>query len=167
MFTELQQPGHLHVILNHIPVTVTAIGAFALVIAMCLRQRSVLITALAVILVSGIAAYPAYKTGETAYKPIRKVADDSGVDWLDEHMDRADRWTWVYYVMAVVAIAAIVTPVKWPGTSFPLAALTFVAALFALAAGAYIAQAGGRVRHSEFRPLDNMTNAPPAMDHQH
>ncbi|HSI82607.1 MAG: hypothetical protein ACAI35_24145 [Candidatus Methylacidiphilales bacterium] len=167
MFTEIQQPGYLHVIFNHIPIIGTAMGAFALVIAMCFRHRSALITALAVILVSGIAAYPVYKTGEAAYKPIRKIADDSGVDWLDEHMDRADRWTWVYYVMAVIAIAAIIVPVKWPGASLPLAATTLIVAISTLAAGAYIAQAGGRVRHSEFRPLDNMINAPPTPDHQH
>ena len=168
MFTELQQQAYLHILINHLPIIGTAMGTLALMIALCYRQRAALVTALALLLVSGIAAYPVYKTGEGAYKPIRKIADDAGAEWLDEHMDRADRWTWVFYLMAVLAIAAIVVPVKWPSAALPLAGITFVVSILALGAGGYIAQAGGRVRHTEFRPPGGKPGIPPpTMDHQH
>ena len=74
-----------------------------------------------------------------------------GREWLDEHSDRADRTIGILYVMAGVAAVAIVAPIKWPQTAIPLGIITILAALAGLAAGGYIAQAGGRVRHVEFR----------------
>jgi len=152
MFSEFQQPGYLHVLINHLPIVGTAMGVLALAVALFLRQRAALIPALVVVLVAGISAWPVSETGSVAYKPIRKISDDAGSDWLDEHQERADRTVWTFYVMAGLAAAALVVPVRWPRTAVPLAAATALAAVACTAVGGYIAQPGGRVRHIEFRP---------------
>ena len=48
-------------------------------------------------------------------------------------------------------VVPIVVPVRWPKTLLPLAALTLLGALAVLGAGGWIAYAGGKVRHIEFR----------------
>lgn len=151
MMPELQQPGYLHVVLNHLPIVGTGAGLFALVVGLLLRTRSALIPALAVLVLAGTSAWPVSVTGHKAYRPLMKISDDPGRDWLDEHEERAEETTWIFYAMAGVAATAIVLPVKWPRSAIPLGIVAGVSALVSLAAGAYIAQAGGLIRHVEFR----------------
>ena len=151
MMTELQQPGYLHVLLNHLPIIGTGFGLVGLVVAFFLRSRPALVPALAILVLAGASAWPVYVTGRNAYRPIMKIADDPGRDWLDEHGERAKRTTWIFYAMAGAAAVAVVAPVKWPRSAMPLATVAGIFALAGLAAGGYIAQAGGLIRHVEFR----------------
>ena len=110
-----------------------------------------LVPALAILVLSGASAWPVYVTGSNAYRPIMKLSDETGRDWLDEHSERAEHTVWIFYVMAGIAAAAIVAPMKWPKSAIPLGVISGIVALAGLAAGAYIAQAGGLIRHDEFR----------------
>lgn len=165
---ELQQPGYLHVLINHLPIIGTVVGLFGLVIALLLRSRIALVPALAIVLLSGISAWPVYVTGSNAYRPLMKISDDTGRAWLDEHMDRADRTTWVFYAMAGIAAIALVAPKKWPKSAIPLGIATALAAMAGTITGGYIAQAGGLVRHVEFRiPGQPPPGDEEAGDHHH
>jgi hypothetical protein len=156
----IQKPEYLHVVLNHLPIYGTMLGALALVISLILRSRTAQITALIVTLVAGASAYPVMLTGQRAYKPIRAVSDDAGGDWLDEHMDRAENTVAAFYVLAALAAAGLLVPIKWPKSAVPLTALTLFAAVICSGISIYIAQAGGRVRHTEFRPAKNPSPSP-------
>jgi hypothetical protein len=151
MPAEFQQSGYLHVLINHLPIIGTAVGLFGLLIALLLRNRMALIPTLAIIVLSGVSAWPVYVTGSNAYRPIMKLSDEAGRDWLNEHTDRADQTIWVFYVMAGVAAIAIAAPIRWPKSAMPLGIIAALAALAGLATGGYIAQAGGLIRHAEFR----------------
>ncbi len=85
------------------------------------------------------------------------MADDAGADVLDEHMDRAEKTIAVFYFLAALAIAGLLVPIKWPKSAVPLVALTLVVAILCSGIAVYIAQAGGRVRHPEFRPSETPT----------
>ena len=87
-------------------------------------------------------------TGQRAYKTIRNQSDDAGADWLDEHMDRAEKTIGAFYFLAALALASLLLPIKWPKSAFPLAILTLVAAILCSGIAVYIAQPGGRVRHT-------------------
>lgn len=162
MFQEFQQPGYAHVLINHVPIIGTLMGLIGLLVGLFFKTRTALIPALVILFVAGISIWPVYETGEAAYKPIRKIAGDPGSDWLDEHMDRADRAAWTFWVMASLSAAAVAAPVRWPRTAVPLALATAVAAVICVGAGAWIAQPGGLVRHTEFRIPD----ATPPGDHE-
>ena len=151
MFRDLQQPEYLHVLLNHVPITGLAIAALGLAIALFSRSRRAIVCALTMIAVCSAAAWPVYLTGKASYRTVRKIADDRGTDWLDEHMERADSWTIVYAVGFLFAMAGVLVPIRWKKLQVPLAIATLVVAIGGLAAGAYIAEAGGKVRHPEFR----------------
>lgn len=136
-------------------------GMLALAIALWLKSRVAQVVALWVILACALSIWPVMVTGQSSYKVIRGAADDAGVDWLDVHLERAERAAWIFYVLAATAAAALGFPEKWPRSAAPLTHLTFLLAAVALTAGAYVAHAGGKIRHPEFRlPLFDENEKP-------
>lgn len=164
-FDLIQKPEYIHVVLNHLPIYGSILGALAMAISLVLRSRAAQITALIITFLAGASAYPVLVTGQRAYKAIRSVADDTGAEALDEHMDRAEKTIGVFYFLAALAIAGLIVPIKWPKTSFPLSAVTLAVALICSGLAVYIAQVGGRVRHPEFRPSESPTPSSES-DHQ-
>jgi hypothetical protein len=153
----LKKPEYIHVLLNHLPIYGTMLGTLALAISLVLRSRAAQITALILTLVAGVSSYPVFVTGQRAYKTIRGVSDDAGADWLDEHMDRAEKTIGAFYFLALLALAGLLVPIKWSKSAVPLAALTLVVAILCSGIAIYIAQPGGRIRHPEFRPSETPT----------
>ena len=156
----LKKPEYIHVVLNHLPIYGTILGALALGISLVLRSRTAQITALILTLIAGVSAYPVFVTGERAYKAVRSLSDDAGSDWLDEHMDRAEKTINAFYLLALLALASLLVPIKWPKSGVPLAVLALAVAILCSGIAIYIAQPGGRVRHPEFRPSESPTAAP-------
>jgi len=124
---QLRQPEYVHVLLNPIPVYAMASGILALVVALILRSRPAQVTASVVVIFAALSVWPVREFGERA----------------------SDR------VYAMSNREALVVPRFRPRTQLPLALATLVFALASLGVGGWISQAGGKVRHSEFR------NGPP------
>ncbi len=156
---DLQQPEYVHVLLNPLPVYGLAMGLLALVIALCFRKRPAVITALTLIGVSAISVWPVAHYGEEGYDRVLAMEDEEGSAWLEAHMERAEAFEWIFYALAVLALAAILVPGKWPRAGLPLAISTLVVAAAALGLGGWIGYTGGKVRHSEFR-----NSPPPAVE---
>ncbi len=151
LLRDLRQPEYIHVLLNPLPVYGLLAGLIALIVAILLRSQKAKITALAIVLISSVAAWPAYEYGEQAYDRVLTMTDDAGHAWLDEHMHRGEQLIFVFYALAGLSAAAIVLPIKWPKSSGPLAIAALLLGAVALGMGVYIAQAGGKIRHKEFR----------------
>jgi hypothetical protein len=126
-----------------------------LLIALILRSRPAQIATLAIVLISSASAWPVYEFGEQGYDRVLSMTDDDGHAWLDEHMHRAEQLIYFFYALAALTAIAIAAPIKWPksSTALALAVLLFGVAVWGI--GGYIAYAGGKVRHKEFR------NVPP------
>ena len=122
-----------------------------LVISLFLRSRPARQTALTLVFVSAVSALPVVHYGQQGYDRVLSMSDGEGEEWLKAHMERAERYQYVYYILAALALAAIVAPVKWPRTDIPLHIATLAIAVAAMGIGGYIAYAGGKVRHKEFR----------------
>jgi hypothetical protein len=151
----LQQPEYLHVLLNPIPVYGLAIALFGLIAATYLRSRGGQLTALVLIFASALSVWPVVYHGDRAFDRVLSMADDDGQAWLKAHEHRADELIFVYYALALVSACAIFVPKKWPKAAQPLVIATMLLAVASLGAGSYIAYAGGKIRHREFR------NGPP------
>ncbi|MBA3831245.1 MAG: hypothetical protein H0X34_05040 [Chthoniobacterales bacterium] len=158
----LQDPEYLHVLINPLPVYGLAIATLALVLALFLRNQRVTIAALVLVFVSGLSAWPTYYYGEAGYDRVKALSDPAGEQWLDEHMARAEKLIWAFYVLAAVSVVGIGVIVKWPRTSPLAAAATLALACATLGIGGYIAYAGGHVRHREFR-----FEPPPPVNEEH
>lgn len=148
---DLQQPEYIHVLLNPLPVYGLLTGLIGLVLAIILRSRRAQIATLALVIISSASAWPVYEYGEEGYDRVLSMTDEDGGAWLDEHMRRAEELIWMFYVLAGLSAVAILVPIKWPNSSLPLAAAVVLLGAITLGSGVYIAYAGGRVRHREFR----------------
>jgi hypothetical protein len=129
-----------------------------------LRNRAAHITAFAIIFVGAASAWPVVYYGDEAYDRVLSMADSDGSAWLKAHEHRADKLVWFFYALAIVSAAAIVVPIKFPRVATALTILTVVLAVGALGAGGYIAYAGGKIRHREFRNEPPPPNPPDRED---
>ena len=148
---ELQQPEYLHVLLNPLPVYGLGIAVFGLIAATYLPSRGAQLAALVLIFASTIAVWPVVYHGDQAYDRVLSMADEPGQAWLKAHVHRADRLIFLFYLTAAASVSAIFVPKKWPRTATPLLLATMLLAIVSLGAGTYIAHAGGKIRHREFR----------------
>lgn len=142
---------HLHILLNHLPIIGLPISAAALTMALLVKSRPAQLIALLLVLSTAASVWTVNATGESAYKRIRGLADDVGVDWLDTHQERAEKFAPLFYTLTILAAAALLAPRKWPRSATPLALATLVLTMGGAAASGWIALAGGQVRHPEFR----------------
>jgi len=154
---DLKQPEYIHVLINPLPVYGLLTACLGLVIALFMRSRPAQIATLALIVLTAASAWPVAQYGEEGYDRVLAMADSDGQAWLKVHNYRVDQLIYLFYATAVLAAIAIVAPLKWPRSRSALAVITLVLAFATVGAGAYIAYAGGRIRHREFR------NEPPPL----
>lgn len=150
---DLRQPEYLHVLLNPLPIYGLLVAFLGLIAATYLRSRGGQLTALVLIFACALSAWPVAYHGEQAYQRVLVDVDEPGRAWLETHEHRAESLMYFYYALALIAAAAIFAPKKWPKTARPLVFLTMLLAVASLGAGFYIAHAGGKVRHREFRTV--------------
>jgi hypothetical protein len=151
LLRDLQQPEYIHVLLNPLPVYGLLMGLIGLVLALILKSRRAQIATLTLVLISSASAWPVYEFGQQGYDRVLSMADEPGQAWLDEHRARGEDLIWFFYALAALSAIAIATPIKWPKSSMPLAVAVILLGAVTLGSGAYIAYAGGRIRHREFR----------------
>jgi len=147
----LRQPEYVHVLLNPLPVYGLIIAWLGLLIAFFLRSRRAQIATLALVLISSLSAWPVYEFGQQGYDRVLSMADEDGRAWLDEHKDRAENLIWIFYALAILSAVAIAAPIKWPKSSATLVTAVILLGVATLVVGGYIAYAGGKIRHREFR----------------
>ena len=155
LMRDLRQPEYLHVLLNPIPVYGLAVALIGLLVALLMRSRRGQIVALVLVLFSAGMAWPVFALGERSYDRVLSMSDDDGQAWLKAHEDRAEDLVWFFYALALLSLAAIAVPAKFPRSAVPLALATLLFGIAVFGMGGYIAYAGGKIRHREFR------NVPP------
>jgi hypothetical protein len=151
LLRNLRQPEYIHVLINPLPIYGLAMGWLGLVIALFLRSRRAQIATLGIVLMSAASAWPVFEFGEQAYDRVLTMADDDGHAWLDEHQHRAEQFIYFFYALALLSAVAIALPIKWPRSSLPFTIAVLLLGALVLGMGGYIAYAGGKIRHREFR----------------
>jgi hypothetical protein len=147
----LRQPEYVHVLLNPLPVYGLLVSWIALIAALVSKSRQALMVTLLLVFMTSISAWPVYEFGEQGYDRVLAMTDDDGHAWLDEHQERAEKIIYIFYTLAALSITAILLPLRWPKSSVPLAVAVALLGAVVLGSGCYIAYAGGKVRHREFR----------------
>jgi len=147
----LKQPEYIHVLLNPLPVYATVMGFAGLLIALLLRSRAAQGVALGIILIGCLSVWPVMEFGDRAADRVKAMFNADGQKWLHEHNERADVAPWVFYPTGAIAVAAIVALWKFPKVSRWLTLLALFGAMAGIGVGGWISQAGGKIRHTEFR----------------
>lgn len=151
LLRDLRQPEYVHVLINQLPILGLALGCIGLIVALLLRSRPAKIATLVIVLISAASAWPTYEFGEQAYNPVLTMVDEPGQAWLEAHKERAEQFIYYFYALALLTALAIFAPIKWKKSSVPLAIAVLLLGFVVLGMGGYIAHAGGKIRHREFR----------------
>lgn len=155
---------YLHVLLNPLPVYGLAMGVLVLAVGLLARSKSARNIGLVVIVLCSASAWPVLIFGQHGYNHLYPQLDTESQQWLNVHMQRAERFIYVFYATALLGAVALATQKKWLKTNHALTWLTLIAAAASLGIGGWISRAGGEVSHSEFR---NEEIPPPETDHHH
>ncbi len=147
----LQQPEHVHVLLNHLPLTGLFVALVALIAGAVWKSRACMLLGLALVSLTSLSAWPVSEYGERGFDRVLAMADSDGQAYLQRHRELADRWIFLYYVTAGAGGVALLTGWKWSKVLRPAAVAVSVLAVASLVAGGVIAECGGKVRHREFR----------------
>ncbi|MBI2813031.1 MAG: hypothetical protein HYX71_01955 [Opitutae bacterium] len=147
-----QPPEYLHALLNHLPILGLAVALLALGSALLSKHRAAIAGSLLLVGLLAASAWPVIASGASAYDRIRVISDPEGAALLKRHMVLAERWAWLYYVTAAIALAGAILAWKRPKWQNGAAITVALFAASALAGGAAAAKLGGQVRHAEFRP---------------
>lgn len=95
----------LHLMINHVPVILSFLGAASAVGAFITRRRAVLVYALATLTLAGASVYPAVWSGDAAEEQVeqRWYVDRTQAK---EHEEAAEAAMWMLLVTGVVSAAA-------------------------------------------------------------
>jgi hypothetical protein len=150
-------PEHLHLALNHLPFLGAGFALLPLLMGLFWRQRLTVMAGLILAVVTGWMTPLVMVTGEEAYEryedgPVAQFLDPQAESFLEVHEHRAEAWSKLLYLSAVVPTLGLGV-VIWKPTY--LRGVAGVSALFcaaALFAGIWIAESGGSIRRPDFRP---------------
>ena len=150
-------PAQLHVALNHVPIIGLAVACLPVLVGILFHSRGALASGLlAVVLCAG--TMPAIiETGEAAQESfvdgsIEPGMDAAGKEAFREHSGRAKFTAPVVYAVGILALAALLTLIKFPRQAAWGSWGVLLGVILSIALSIWTAEAGGRIRHSEFRP---------------
>lgn len=139
--------AQLHLALNHLPVVTLLLAAGVLAAGLALRNASVRRTALALLVVAGLSAGPAFLTGEPAEDVVENLADVSHAR-IHAHEEFAEASLVATVVVALLAVGVLVVERRRTPPAWTHGAL-LVAAMGAMGMMAWTAHLGGQIRHAE------------------
>lgn len=142
---------YLHVLLNPLPVYGLLAGVVVLLAGLFVRSKAARNIGLVLTILCAASAWPVLLYGQHGYNHLAPQLDTESKQWLDAHMERAERFIYVFYFTALLGIVALVLQKKFPKAANVLTLLTLVSAITSLGLGGWISRAGGQVSHSEFR----------------
>jgi hypothetical protein len=119
--------------------------------ALLTRSRAAKNIGLILIVLCAASAWPVLIYGQHGYNHLYPQIDTESQQWLDAHMERAERFVYAFYLTAVLGVGALLIQNKFRRTMRALTGLTLAAAIASLGIGGWISRAGGEVSHSEFR----------------
>ena len=164
--SNLKKPEYIHVLINPVPIFGMGLGLLFLFIAWFRPAEGLATAGLVIVIATGLVTYPTVNLGQKAYDRMYETLPLEGQMWLDVHMDRAEKFQYLFYLAAALAGATLWTRKNRPVAARRLMLATMASSGLCAAVVGLIAHAGGKVNHPEFRegppPAGALKKAPPA-----
>lgn len=158
-------PEHVHVMLNHLPIV--GFGGLIIVLAYALirNEPHTLGLGLALATALAIATSVVMWTGEEAHErfmteSIATFIDDAAPAWIQEHEERAEVAAVAAYITGGLAVIGLIGMRFKPAWRRAIGGIVLVMTLLTTGLMGYVADAGGKIHHAEFRAAPDA--APPA-----
>ena len=158
-FELAENPAYRHVLLNHLPITGLLLAAVVLAWGLYEDRWSSIAFGLSLCLVTSASAVLVMQSGDAAYPYLFERLDGHGQGWLDHHVFLAERFGRVLPANALLAAVALGLGARRLAWRRRLAIAVLVTTVVSLVAATVVAEAGGKIRHEEFR-----TSNPPVHD---
>ena len=139
---------HIHLLITHLPIIGSILGAFVLIHGIWKKSNSTLIAAYNVLIVSAIAAGIAYATGEGAEETVEHIQGISK-NIIEEHAESALISLIGLIVVGVISMAGLFVTCKSQSLIRPIALITLFASLIGFGLVARTGYLGGQIRHTE------------------
>ncbi|MEO8414376.1 MAG: hypothetical protein ABI472_11990 [Ginsengibacter sp.] len=140
--------AHLHLVVTHLPVFGSILGAFVLGYGLWSKSNSTKIAAYCIFIVSGIGAVIAYLTGEGAEEAVEKIAGVSE-NLIKVHEDSAIYALVSLMALGIVSLFAVVVSYKKSSFIKYTATAVLIVSFISFGLVARTGYLGGQIRHSE------------------
>lgn len=142
--------AHLHLLVNHLPILGILFGLFVLIAGLLLNQTLIRRVALVGLIVAGVSALPANKTGEEAEEIVEHLEGVSH-DLIHEHEEKAEAFLLVAGGLALLSAVGLWAELKNHAQRKMLNYLVLAVAAGAMFMAAGVGNSGGEIRHPEIR----------------
>jgi len=161
----LFSPAHLHVALNHIPIIGLSVACLPVLIGIVFHSRGALASGLLAVILCVCTMPAVMQTGGAAYDAfmdgsIQPGLDEAGRTALRQHAHRADITAPLVYAAGILALLALLTLIKFPRQAAWIGWAVLLGCTISIGLSIWTAEAGGWIRHPEFRPAPKSAPTP-------
>ena len=154
--TNIFTPAHLHLALNHIPIIGLAVACLPVLIGILFHSRSALASGLLAVLFCTATVPSIMETGEAARESFvdgsaQPPLDEAGNTAFHQHAGRARATAPVVYACGILALMALLALLRYPRQAAWIGWSVLAGCVLSITLGIWTAEAGGRIRHAEFR----------------
>lgn len=140
--------GHLHLLLNHVPVIGTFLGLLLLLVAFVRKSEELKKVTLGLFVLIALVAIPVYLTGEPAEEMVESIPGISKA-MIDRHEDAALFSLIAVEAAGIIALAGLLLFSRKKGLGNLLAIATLAFSLITGGLVAWTSNLGGQIRHTE------------------
>jgi uncharacterized membrane protein len=153
-------PAHLHLMITHLPIFGSILGAMVLVYGIWCRNKQTKIAAYYLFIVSAVGAVIAYTTGEGAEEAVEKIQGISK-NLIDEHEDAGLFALISLIVLGIASLISLIITYKDNKYSGKSSIVMLVLSLISFSIVARTGYLGGQIRHTEINKASVQNNNPP------
>lgn len=155
--------AHLHLVLNHLPIIVPAIGLLVMLGGFIFGSEAVKRTAYFIFILGAIATFPTFETGGGAKGVVEHIA---GIEkkFIKIHIEAAKTFALLSYALGALSLLGLWANLKQKSFSNILSIATIVFSVVVLFFAKQTGTTGGEIRHieirSDFNPQNQNTKDP-------
>lgn len=141
---------HLHLMITHLPLFGSILGALVLIYGMITKNSQVKMAAYYVLIVSAVGGVIAYSTGEFAEETVENI---QGIvkNNIEEHEEFAEIALISIIALGILSLAGVYTTLKKPSLARAVSIIVLIASLACFGLTAWTGYLGGHVRHTELK----------------
>ena len=163
-------PAHIHLAINHVPIIGLAVACLPVLIGIVFRSRGALASGLLAVILCVCTMPAVMQTGEGAQESFADGSISPGMDVAGkaafrEHSHRAKATAPVVYAAGILALVALLALIRFPRQAAWIGWAVLVGSTLSIALSVWTAEAGGRIRHPEFRPEPKPAAQPQSQGH--
>jgi hypothetical protein len=165
LMQSLFTPAHLHLAINHVPIIGLSVACLPVLLGILFHSRGALAAGLVAVILC-VGTLPAImETGEAAQESFADGSIDPGMDAAGkaafrEHSGRAKFTAPVIYAAGILALVALLVLVKLPRQAAWISWAVLLGSGLSIGLSIWTAEAGGRIRHTEFRSIKEIIIVP-------